>query len=1645
MKKNYAVIVRFLLPLYLLLGSVLAAQQKESFIISFPQGPPAVSTVCGQSNDLQITLSALTGGAAAADVTVTLAPGVEYVRGSAQIISASKGVAIKENGGTNAIPKFSIVKNNAINQGENIVFKISRAANCAAIAHLNGGGKFNDQVSAKLGTNESSYGTTAEYNVRSAVLTFVQPETQNNAALNTDYKRTFEVTNGGNGCVSNLELTVQHPGNGIQTKRISIIARNGVALVTPIVLEPVSSGTNTAKYAITSSMLPNGNFCNGDKLTFSEDYRILTCNAQTNYSVTWGCGITASCQAATGTGSVSMAEGTPDASFSASRGNDFVDSCTPYTWNITIKNTGSGDPVAAGMYNAKIRLGGQNSSALGTFDFFRHQLIKAEINGKEVPIINGTKQAIAEIDLRNFFTEDPDGPGGLEDLDGDGFYDDLRAGSSVNIKITIKENCSANVCNTEFSNTVYGVHADLNYTTPCSPEVQTTKKLTALPGSWTPSGTRVAQVTNTSYSPANIYDGVPFNARFSVGYYAITNKLDTNNTRYAYEITLPEGVSVSATPNAKWFNGSYPGTALQTSPGISQVGNVLTVISPSNRVGYITLDLVYNCGAKPGGILNLPFKLKRLDNIVTGCSCNEDIFCSTLVVENAVCAGSCANGPSLISATVERADNSLGWTNISMTTVQSRDKISAYDLSKALYLDDIEVKANGKQNGNSANLFLKFVVKKHASNENPLTPKSLKAIVKRGTQTFEKTVTEFTTNNVNSKAAQEITWNFSSLITTLPGAQLLDGDVIETVATYQVSSSNLPKQDMQTSEKLYFYNLDSNNVEVSCNYLIPPMYLLTGEVAHGANGGVYAAATACNTLMTHPSFLAYRFNSSGVKYANEIRPGFLPTQYEVTIPPGFTLDKITYINYDAGTPAQDITSFLVKNGSTYTYQIPKAVHNVLVTNSYNLNFHVYIRPACGVASAQHMNVKFRYLPNYYHHARRGTTPAEVLNQKNYQVTYDPTTKPTIELINLSGDVQAYKPIENHRFRIVSTGTTTAPYVWFSIPNHPNVTVKKVTDLASNAVMTGIPYAGGVWYQVSAAGLASSEYRDFQVDYEYNSCNATTFVVNAGWNCSAYPDDPTAYGCSASTVGLQFIPQTSVIQLAKVAGPPANVNMCDVLDYQYTYISAGPGNTSESKVVLTLPLGASFVTGRIQGEYPKGSGNWQPLVFSASAGNTVIDLSSHPAYVAAVGFPGTLSDGGNADLRQMDIRFQVTSNCTFISKSAVKIAIYGSSSCGTISAGNENTVFTDPINIIGTDTDYVVRTRVNSPVTLFDNCTNAVMLDLTHTVISGAQATGTGGEILINLPVGYDYAGLVCSGTFCPGFVETFTDTNTNQKVLRLSLPANMESGDFTQYGINLTANGNTISCGAQSVFIDTVDKNSAVVCSSTGIACNSTLISTGSYNFNYTVSKPAYAVEQLTGKFSGTQYNGNITVRNTSSQTSGKAVVIDFYCTDAAGNATGQLLGSHTLAAPLNAGSVVSENFSFTAMACSATGRVVASVRAVNNCVCTDSPPSTLLCYKDGKVSGAPLATPYGITTLGRAGADAQNWPMVRKGAWMALESNNSGFVINRLTDLQIANIPAANLVAGMAVYNTTQECLMINSDGTAAGWKCYNNQACPD
>lgn len=100
-------------------------------------------------------------------------------------------------------------------------------------------------------------------------------------------------------------------------------------------------------------------------------------------------------------------------------------------------------------------------------------------------------------------------------------------------------------------------------------------------------------------------------------------------------------------------------------------------------------------------------------------------------------------------------------------------------------------------------------------------------------------------------------------------------------------------------------------------------------------------------------------------------------------------------------------------------------------------------------------------------------------------------------------------------------------------------------------------------------------------------------------------------------------------------------------------------------------------------------------------------------------------------------------------------------------------------------------------------------------------------------------------------------------------------------------------------------------------------------------------------------------------------------------------------------------------------------------------------CYKTPATTGNVLDTNIGISSLR---VNSGEWPNARKGAWLALEAKDKGFVINRVaTTLALDDIK--NPIEGMMIYDDEAECLKVytTSDNINFSWKCFNTQSCPE
>ena len=959
--------------------------------------------------------------------------------------------------------------------------------------------------------------------------------------------------------------------------------------------------------------------------------------------------------------------------------------------------------------------------------------------------------------------------------------------------------------------------------------------------------------------------------------------------------------------------------------------------SETNLFDTFSINLVYSCSSG-GNLKNFNYTLEKIQDITTNCKCQGDLVCAT-VSTTAFCPTLCGTGPTTYVPVVRRSDGSLGWTDATLAIRQSAAAISAFDLSKALYLDTIQIAGSAKQNGTASNLHLELGLDKTTLvpfGLNKLTPLSSIVYIYRGGILVSSGSLNTASQTNSSVTRQFIDWDFTSL---LPVGGLLAGDSIYTLSKYQVSTNNgLPLNDIQSGNRWAFYNIQSSGVRDECNSVIPEMYLVGTSISNRTNS---FDATGCNsfTLGERTYHLARRFNASGVLFQNEYRPVIYIDSVVLDIPEGYEFISATFSADQYPDSVQMVPTNI--NGHIFTFVNPGTWKNLPLTieNNYGGYVTVKVRPSCSTLPIENINVK-TFIKDYYYAYAGGTTPpgmSVILEGPDGQtdpILYTTISRPEIVLSDLTGMIQAAAPTENWNVRLSSSGTSAAPYSWLGIPSKAGVDVIQVFDLATSSVLTPIPYPGGNWYKLSETGIASGTSADYRISFNYTSSLKDSLKVLAGWSCGSFPINPNTLPCGEDSLWLKFETVVSEVGIVPISAPVGSIDLCEPASYKYSINNSQAGNTIKNTFSLKFPTGLILVTGSLEAEYPLGANNWMALPSTLSGNTNICDLTTHPAY-PATGLPGTLN-AVNDNERQMGIRFQTTTNCDFIANSNFILNTKALQPSGIPAIGNSISVQSPVITISGIFQPY---TTSNSLIaTNLANCGNTSTISVNSIIIAGQ--TGNSGTIKIELPMGIELvpASFNCTSAFCPTFVSS-TLQSDNKTELLYSIPPGIAAGNALQFSLDIKANS-LVSLGLNTVEMVTEESVSGVTCASAPNGnCTSLGVQTGSGNATLTIENPKLSFVTLTGSVTITgiseSYNVDLSVSNTGSipLTTYNPLTIDFYCADASGNPKGNVLSTYTKAVEIPVGGSFSANYAFSANGCSPSGNLVAVISKSSNCV----------------------------------------------------------------------------------------------------------------
>ena len=1368
----------------------------------FGGAPVADTPVEFANNDyeaglLEVSIT-LPSGKTAADVEITLPQGIEYLAGSMAKKSGTLSITHEASSPLNK-PVFKLTGTGTI------IFSIKRKVTKAALSKLKvQGGGFSDVVKITAGgTTESKNSNAYSLPIPNIVVQLAEP-THNNAS-GTSIKK-FVLRNTGEGATKEIFFSVKYP-TGITGNEISY---NGTPL-TPEATLP--SGEKIYKVTAPTA----AGFIKNADVEITEKYTVTSCGSKSIvYTGYWGENATTLYEGRDLTRAVNVENGTPnivldeDSNHTYFEWGDGICGNTLGTFTVQYINKGSGNATAYDLQmlitpyvswrgfkthkpaNFRIVAADGSEVSINSMTPNGSEVIERQISFKDLPDLNHTTLGTKNI--------------GLEDVDGDGFRDDLPINAKLKVRFDMVPNQPI-VC-LQNDGGIFSVspHSKFSYNDACG-----TLRTSAVQAITNNTFRRlISGVADTSKIPASLSQNESTFGYISVGSHTIIAQQKTkgsggavsNPTKWKYEIKLPAGVELK---NVKFYEGIGYGQSTKAPENLAPIAPGGTLTYESSTRGYITFDMLLTNPCNSGNV-SLQYNIYYLDKVGnTNTYCELPFICANTSI-GTICPGTCAgNGPVMISTKAERADNSYGWTDYTMNTRQTRANVSAIDRSRTLYLDDIEIISKGEQSGVlTHNLFYHAQVKSHAE----LTPKSITIKVGTNSEVTLSASSAILAQGTNADG-KYFRWNLTSA---LPAGGIAVGEKFDVVATYQVNNSNPTNRrdyafDVQVGDKSFFYMLDNVNDtnintegyhvnEKHCGAKQTPAFYIAETYKLIGTNGYDIAACDVTAIGSQQAYLARRFGTAGTYYTNEFRPSrriktlkiIIPSSYNMVKPVDYSYIRAvgTWVENDVQIPVNQFTVTDDGTYKTYTYVNPPkgsagylTPGTVSVENFYGETIRTWLQATCASkvfvnanqakTDNQMAKVDIDFEDFYYHYANEATKP---IQKEPYEQWLTYTKKPAINLVTQTPvNITANKKEQTLDFKLTNTSVSDAPFGWVSVPDVAGITVIGLQEMdatGTTVLRTIAPEAsltGEKMFFLNQGGgngvIAMNTERRFRLKYKITNCTQATlnFDLYAGWNCNSNPTQGYTKTCNDNKLTYTVKIAKSLKQISPDSNNPGEnhpdkigtIEMCKKTKYQYTINSGDEGDLFDVKLVMMKGNGITFSD--VEVEYPLNSG--RKYTTTSSPAITVVEASDKYTYdltniLPNGSLPGSITENIDVDKRNFKLSFNIQPGCDFTAGSAFDIDIEANNLCGTPADGDKTKVIIAGIQ--GVDAN---KYKVNNSLTLVGGnasacATNYAEYKGKHVIIDQSApknfVTGTNGRVVVRIPAGFEYV----SGSFAAG-------------------------------------------------------------------------------------------------------------------------------------------------------------------------------------------------------------------------------------------------------------------------------------------------------
>jgi len=1486
--------------------------------------------VCNDNTSKEVVkIIAKKGSLSNFEIQFQLPEGVYYVQGSANIQTGANYSATEKDISNLNQPILSISNGATWNIGDEVVVEFLRSADCDAVYYLNNGFTFKDKYAISYTGGTEDYAIDHDVTVNSYQLLA--------ASLSLREINTLTVNIGD---TITRDITIEQGGNGEITAYTHYITLEDDIIdyelsFNDTTLSPTTISNDTLFYNFDLASPPftgnygdnDLNFENGETLVFTETFKAIACEqVAIKHHAYWSCSGDEQCQQAEPrSGGLAFEGSTPQLEIIENHNIEEPEICGATHYEYTIKNIETSEGGNAFDIYVNIGLGANTiqetiyeNNPLYSFLYSNTRTIdNLSINNHHTPF-----QAIASTFfpergngntlgfLHDYFTSNPDGDGGLEDIDGDGFFDDLAYGDSIVIAfdffLQTKTSCGEGYY--EFLDWE-NVFMDINYRNQCkSSQIPERKKVNYV------NLIRDPNESSSIASPTDVTEGIPFEISFTPYLFesfanvpfcngkSLTG-IENDSVLFEIVVLVPKGIGIDPVSAA---NPDYDNTTIQFKTGAVYDSVIYTKTSYFYGDQYtIPLNVYDASNFSDGAQVSLSYftRIKCLPcfSLKTHCGNIPDIR----VHIADVCLG-----PKTLSFDSKRT--SAGWTDHSKNTKVTLDE-NIHHTDYYLPYDTMQIDINNIVSGIALDelfLELQYLVETGGGDENLLSFVDGQIVITDGFSGTSKTGTIINapTSSIGQGGSYSLMFDLSSYTDLISGnysyGGLNDIDSVKLSLRFLLTDNFEARRLFELEEfraSAFYYDSDGVT-KIGCSEYGDRVFYNKQEIDianHVAN--MYRCEEA-----VADQFFANK-TETGDLFPNEYRPMFEWDSTVIEIPSGVTIGDVVTVS---GAEWQG-NKLGINYDTTYHNErlVIKRGENFL---DPDMNVSSFARFRLGFTASCESQIIEDYQSTFYfkEFAYSGNKVSSSITNENKVTFSEPDfLVQAVESTFLGSGVEA----EFDLF-IENVSVSSIPYNWVLIKPNTNITINKVALVQTNDDTTSLPlhtHGDSLW--VEMGNLDAHQESTIRFYVNYTDCDNQEIIVKHGWNCTSYPtmSNISSY-CYRDSVSFFLNPKEAQVQLKKLSEPSSYINRCDPFEVSLEINSAQVADLFHPLLKMSLENGANgLFVDSILVEYPKNSGDIQSIVPNIVNDTFNIDITQHTAIEAIQGIYGT-DHATNKDERAADVSFHLKPGCNFQSNTSLIFEVFGYSPCGSKAVGDGTKIATSAIIINGAEPPYIAFSTLSIP----NNDAGMMACDTQTVSINTIIKDGTTGatdSAKISLPEGIHYV----EGTFnCSGTCITLENTTyiNGRQTLYLKLPENLASDGTLNYTFNVkstTLDGCNLDGEIDLLYYV---NTSGVSC--TGYSCQSITVPTESVSKAFPVFKPNIELQHtsnanVTIEGHETTIEAEITLYNKATLYNASEFEAIIYALDNNFTKTEDTLGGYTFSTNLHSGDSTTVSLQF--------------------------------------------------------------------------------------------------------------------------------------